>query len=43
MPMDATALTASVKELNEASAGGKTEVSYIGRHTELITRTSSGF
>lgn len=27
MPMDATALTASVKELNEASAGGKTEVS----------------
>lgn len=26
MPMDATALTASVKELNEASAGGKTEV-----------------
>ncbi|EKD02852.1 positive transcription elongation factor [Trichosporon asahii var. asahii CBS 8904] len=29
MPMDATALTASVKELNEASAGGKTEVSFI--------------
>ncbi|EJT51614.1 positive transcription elongation factor [Trichosporon asahii var. asahii CBS 2479] len=27
MPMDATALTASVKELNEASAGGKTEAS----------------
>lgn len=27
--MDATALTASVKELNEASAGGKTEVSFI--------------
>lgn len=42
MPMDATTLTGSVKELNEANAGGKTEVGqYHG--AGLIARTSSGF